>query len=236
MSESFPIPRTTLVDTVGLRIQELHASGQLPGDQPLLRIDNRDQASQAPFQLDAARGLLHRTGCRAIPPGSRSALYGVWEIGAEDPALACPRCNPVVRPEAKAERKAEEARPHAEARPEARQAEAKLQDEHSVDLLYGLLSIVSQFGGVLRERGQEYRRSRAGSAIGARIDKIYSDVNERERRVLDVLTASLDTVAAAIRDIEGGINGERTNGAASRDTAQSDAEEPTAGRRPDEAR
>ncbi len=227
MSESFPIPRTTLVDTVGLRIQELHASGQLPGDQPLLRIDNRDQARQAPFQLDAAQGMLHRTGCRAIPPGSRSALYGVWEIGAEDPALACPRCNPVVRPEAKAEQKAEEARPHAEARPEARPAEAKPQDERSVDLLFGLLSVVSQFGSVLRERGQEYRKSRAGTAIGARIDKIYSEVNERERRVLDVLTSSLDTLAVAIRDIEGGINGERTHG---------HAEEPASGRRPDEAR
>ncbi len=230
MSESFPIPRTTLVDTVGLRIQELHASGQLPGDQPLLRIDNRDQARQAPFQFDAAQGLLHRTGCRAIPPGSRSALYGVWEVGDEDPGLACPRCNPVVRPAAKAEPKAEqkaEPKPHAEAKPEARAAEAKLQDERSVDLLFGLLSVVSQFGGVLRERGQEYRKSRAGNALGARIDKIYSEVNERERRVLDVLTSSLDTLAVAIRDIEGGINGERTHG---------QAEEPATDRRPDEAR
>ena len=77
MSESLPISHATLVDMVGLRIQELHASGQLGADQPLLRIDNRDQATQAPFQFDAARAQLHRTGCRAIPPGSRSALYGV---------------------------------------------------------------------------------------------------------------------------------------------------------------
>ena len=225
----------SLVDTVGLRIQELRASGQLPGDQPLLRIENREQARQAPFQFDAARGQLHRTGCRAIPPGSRSALYGVWEIGDDDPALACPRCIPVVRSEQKAE-----PRPQTDARTDARTeagpAEAKLQDERTVDLLFGLLSVVSQFGGVLRERGQEYRKSRAGSALGARIDKIYSGVNESERQVLDVLTSSLDTLAVVIRDIEGGISGaERTQGAGSGSSPGS-AEQPAAGRRPGEAR
>jgi hypothetical protein len=215
MSERMSISRATLVDTVGLRIQELHASGKLPGDQPLLRIDNRERAREAPFQFDAAKGQLHRTGCRAIPPGSDSALYAVWEVKAEDPALGCSRCNPidappVVEPEASPQA---EAKPQAEAQADAKSAGSRPQDDHAADLLYGFLSIVTQFGGVLRERGQEYRRSRAGAAVGARFEKIYAEVNEGERRVLDVLTSSLDTLAVALREIEGGINGEQPDGA-----------------------
>ncbi|MGZ6013213.1 MAG: hypothetical protein ACXWK0_15325, partial [Caulobacteraceae bacterium] len=95
MSEASPISRATLIDAIGLQIQDLHAAGRLNDEQPLLRIDNREQARQAPFQFDAAGGLLHRADCKAIPAGSRSALYGVWEVGTEDPRLACPRCEPL---------------------------------------------------------------------------------------------------------------------------------------------
>lgn len=223
------ISRAALVDTVGLRIQDLHASGKLPGDQPLLRIDNRERARAAPYQFDAAKGQLHRAGCRAIPPGSHSALYAVWEVKAEDAALACARCRPIEAPPAAAPepapqaetppqtgtRSQTDAEPKAEAKPDAAQAAGRPQDEHAVDMIYGFLSIVAQFGGVLRERGQEYRRSRAGAEVGARIEKIYAEINEGERRVLDVLTTSLDTLAVALRDIEGGINSERAGGAES---------------------
>ena len=239
MSESIPTSRVALVDTIGLRIQELHASGKLAGDQPLLRIDNSERARQAPFQFDAARGQLHRSGCRAIPPGSRSALYGVWEIGTESKAVACPRCNPMDKPAAAAEpearpqqkaRQTEEAKQDESTKPEAKPGEAKAkavggrpQDDHAVDVLYGVLSIVSQFGSVLRERGQEYRKSGAGAALGGRIEKIYAEVSESERSVLDVLTTSLGTLAAALREIEGGLNGEQTRGAGSRSAEPSAA-------------
>jgi len=204
-----PLSRTTVVDAVGLGIQDLHASGQLAGDQPLLRIDNRERARNAPFQFDAAKGRLHRTGCRAIPGDSESALYGLWEIKPEDQGLECPRCRPVEaradapsrpEPEAAAEGKAD-------AKTDAKAAGSLLRDDQTVDLLYGFLSVVSQFGGVLRERGQEYRRSRLGAVLGARVEKIYAEVNDGERRVLDALTASLGTLAVTLREIEGGING-----------------------------
>src|SRR5262245_2948162 len=238
MSEGIPTRRVALVDTVGLRIQELHASGKLVGNQPLLRIDNSEQARQAPFQFDAARGQLHRTGCRAIPASSRSALYGVWEIGTDGTGVACPRCNPTAdkrtAPKPDAAPPPEAVKPEA-AKPEARAGETKAangqaQDDHAIDMLYGVLSIFSQFGGVLRERGQEYRRSGAGAALGGRIEKIYAEVNGSERNVLDALTNSLGTLAAALRDIEGGLNGEQTRGAGPRSA------EPSAARpRQDEA-
>ena len=143
---------------------------------------------------------------------------------------------PEARPQQKA-RQSEEARQDESTRPEAKPGEAKAkavggrpQDDHAVDMLYGVLSIVSQFGSVLRERGQEYRKSGAGAALGGRIEKIYAEVNESERSVLDVLTTSLGTLAAALRDIEGGLNGEQTRGAGPRSA------EPSAARpRQDEA-
>ena len=228
MSSPSPRPRPALVDTVGLGLQDLHASGRLPGDQPLLRIDNLERARGAPFQFDAARGRLHRAGCRAIPASSESALYGVWDVQAEDPSLECPRCNPLQAPKGEATRmgarspltpppaSAQEggATARQERPTEANGAAADpVRDEHTVDLLFGFLSVVSQFGGVLRERGQEYRRSRSGAALGARVDKIYAEVNEGERRVLDVLTATLETLVVTLRDIEGGIKGEPGDGA-----------------------
>lgn len=190
MSEGIPLSRAEIADAVGLRIQELHARGRLRGTQPLLRIDNREQAKDAPFQFDAARGQLHRAGCRSIPKTSISALYGVWEIGKGEEALACPQCNPMPKPDEKTDRK-----------PDQKPGDS----ETPIDLLYGVLSVISQFGGVLRERGQEYRNSRAGTLLGVQIEKIYSGVNEREKNILDVLASSLGNLAVAIHKLDDGL-------------------------------
>ena len=245
MSEGIPTSRVALVDTIGLRIQELHAAGKLAADQPLLRIDNSERARQAPFQFDAARGQLHRTGCR---PSAHLALGPLRRVGDRDggqsrrlPALqsrgqASCGAEPEAGPQQEA-KQSEEAKQDESTKPETKPGEAKAkavggrpQDDHAVDMLYRVLSIVSQFGSVLRERGQEYRKSGAGAALGGRIEKIYAEVNESERSVLDVLTTSLGTLAAALREIEGGLNGEQPRGAGSRSA------EPSAARpRQDEA-
>jgi len=187
------VSRTQIADAVGLHIQELHASGRLQGSQSLLKIDNRDRAVQAPFQFDAARGQLHRAGCRAIPRGSKSALYGVWKVAKEEEALACPRCKPMSDQATDTK---------TDAKPDAKPGEP----DSPVDLLFGVLSVISQFGGVLRERGQEYRNSRAGALLGGQIEKIYNSVNEREKGILDLLASSLGSLAVAVRDMENGLN------------------------------
>jgi hypothetical protein len=193
MSDVHPLARSEVTDRVGIWIQELHTGGWLRGTQPLLRIDNGDQAKRAPFQLDAATGRLHRGDCRGIPQGSVSALYGVWKISKDEQILACPRCKPMPKTDDKKE-----------------------DPDFPTDLLYGLLSIVNQFGGVLRERGQEYRKSRAGQMLGAQIEHIYRNVNEREKSILDVMLASIDELANTILELHAdldGTNGGDTNGA-----------------------
>lgn len=192
MNEGHHLSVSRVADIVGLRIQELHTNGSLRGTQPLLRIDNREQAKRAPFQLDAATGRLHRVGCRSIPKGSRSALYGIWRIRKTDRPLACPRCKPM----AKADEKKED-------------------PKYPTDLLYGVLSVVNQFGGVLRERGQEYRSSRMGKVVGEQIETMYRSINERERSVLDTVLTSLEVLAGMVRNLEAdlqGPNGSRANG------------------------
>jgi hypothetical protein len=195
MSESHPINRLHLADMIGLQIQELHSKGSLKGSQPLLRIDNREQARRAPFQLDAATGKLHRAGCRSVPRGSRSALYGVWRIGKNDRPLACARCKPMSEPDDK-----------------------KDDPEYPTDLLFGVLSLVNQFGSVLRERGQEYRNSQVGKLLNDQIGNMYRGINERERTILNVVLSSLDELASTIRNLDedlqapGEANGASANG------------------------
>ncbi len=95
--------------------------------------------------------------------------------------------------------------------------------EYPTDLLYGVLSVVNQFGGVLRERGQEYRKSSIGKLLSSRIDSMYSGINERERTILDVVLTSLDQLVTTIRTLDenlhnaagtnGDANGHGSNGA-----------------------
>src|SRR5262245_34582392 len=125
----------TALDELALGVQALHRKGKVRDSQPLVRIDQRREAADAPFQFDAATGRLHTKGCRAIPASSRSALYGVWEFRAEHAHLGFPRCKP---------RPTKHRKSTAGAPPTS-------------DLLYGLLSLLDQFGGVLLERGREYR-------------------------------------------------------------------------------
>jgi hypothetical protein len=210
MNDGIPISRTAIADAIGLHIQELHAEGRLRDGQPLLRIDNRENARDAPYQFDAAKGQLHRLGCKAIPAGSKSALYGIWTIGKEEEALACPRCTPMAKPDEK---------------PDQTPAVRPGDREAPIDLLYGVLSVISQFGSVLRERGQEYRKSRAGTMLGAQIEQIYNGVNERERNILDMLASSLGGLATAFRELDEGLNGHNDQ-----DAAPQAAKDPGAGR------
>jgi hypothetical protein len=190
MSDGSSLSRVQLADIVGLRIQEFRANGLLHGAQPLLRIDNREQARRAPFQLDAATGKLHRLGCRSIPNGSRSALYGIWRIGRNDKPLTCPRCKPMPPTDDKKE-----------------------DPEYPTDLLYGVLSVLNQFGGVLRERGQEYRNSPVGKVLGEQIGAMYHGINERERNVLDVILTSIDGLASTLRNLDADLNAANGAGA-----------------------
>jgi hypothetical protein len=189
MSENQSMARPHIADIVGLGIQELRSSGALKGAQPLLRIDNRERARRAPFQLDAANGKLHRRGCRSIPRSSRTALYGVWSIGESDPPTTCSRCNPMPGP-----------------------GDKKDDPEYPSDFIYGVLSVVNQFSSVLRERGQEYRNSQVGKLLGTQIDAMYRGINERERIILNVVLNSLKELANTLRDLDEDLTG--TNGAA----------------------
>ncbi len=141
------------------------------------------------------------------PQGSLSALYGVWQIGQDEQPLACPRCKPMPKTDERAN-----------------------DTEFPIDMLYGVLSVISQFGGVLRERGQEYRNSQIGQVLGQQIDKMYRGVNDREKAMLDVLLNSLDGLARTIRDLDESLNG--MNGHANGHDPNGRANPPPNGKQP----
>ena len=183
MNKASQSASSQLFDLVALRLQEWHTEGKLKGTQPLLRIDNQKEVTKAPFLFDAVNGRLHLRGCRCIPKHSRSALYAVWRIENEEQQFACSRCNPVPTED------------HSEDR------------GFASDLLYGFLSVVNQFGGVLRERGLEYRNSKEGQRLAEQLEGFYRDLGEREKKVLEAILVSLDGLAKTIKDIDAGLNG-----------------------------
>ena len=187
-------------DLIALAVQRLRREDKLGGNHPLIRIDNRDAAARAPFQFDTVRGRLHRTGCRAIPQSSRSALYGMWRIDLVDTKLACPRCNPLKKTNGSDD-------PY------------ESQDDVS-DLLYGVLAIIDQFGGVLRERGREYRKSRQGRQIGENLDGVYANLGSREREVFGVILSSLTEVTGKLRDLEAELRDDQPSNGANGKKAQ----------------
>jgi hypothetical protein len=85
--------------------------------------------------------------------------------------------------------------------------------EYPTDLLYGFLSVLNQFGGVLRERGQEYRNSPVGKILGEQIGAMYHGINEREKNVLDVILTSIDGLASTLRTLDAGLNAANGAGA-----------------------
>jgi len=90
----------------------------------------------------------------------------------------------------------------------------KRQDpEYPTDLLYGVLSVLNQFGGVLRERGQEYRSSPVGKVLGEQIGAMYRGINERERNVLDIILTSIDGLASTLRTLDADLNAANGAGA-----------------------
>ena len=169
MSKAGRVPAgLNLADALALELQSLCQRHRIDAEPGLLRIDFRRQAARAPFQFDMVNGKLHRADCPGIPLDSRSALYAVWspKPGSED--RFCTIC-----------------------RPSAGQGTYMAKNMAS-DLMYGLLSILDQFGSVIGERGKEYRESERGRELAQQMDKIFAKLDETQQQAVSLALASLD--------------------------------------------
>ena len=181
-------PPRPLLDQAALAVQALRQAGRL-GFDVLVRIDNTAETAAAPYQFDAARGTLHRRGCRAIPDGA--PLYGRWHLSRDDLTVACKRCKPLP----------DETKPS--------------DPTDRADLLMGLLSLVSQFSGVLKERGKDYQKTDEGQALTEQLGAIYRNLGRREKDVLDSALGTLDTVIERLRALDRSLNQNGADGKAS---------------------
>jgi hypothetical protein len=172
-----------LLDQVAFALQALRTRGGLRSDM-LLRVDNTAEAAAAPYQFDAASGRLHRSGCRAIP--ADAPLYGWWRVTNDDLTVACKRCRPLP----------EETTPSESA--------------DRAELLLGVVSLVSQFSSVLKERGKDYQNTDEGRALTAQLGAIYRNLGRREKEVVDGMLSTLDAVIARVRALDRSLN---SNGA-----------------------
>ncbi len=188
MSKNKEFAWTEIGDVCALEIQELHAAGKLPGDQPLLRIDYRTEMAQAPFQFDMVNSRLHRSDCTHIPRNSKSAIYAVWRIGDEDNNVACERCRPVLE-----------------------RGDLVSKEDNALDIMYGVLSIVDQFVSVLRERGKEYRTSKHGRALIRTLESVLSEWDHKQQEVLNVTVSVLDSVLKIVHDYDASVQRQGRN-------------------------
>lgn len=175
-------------DAIALRLQSLRVEGEAGGERPLLRLDYREQAAVAPFQFDIACSKLHRTECPDIPPGSRTALYGVWEVNDDDLKLACGICRPQPV------------------------KDDEMKKNSSTDMMYGFLSILDQFGSVLVERGKEYRNSEHGKEVAKTVEGILSGLDNAQKEAISSTIASLDGLLRAIQSYNAGFTSSNGNG------------------------
>jgi hypothetical protein len=196
-------PGGSIGDFVALKIQELYKESKIDAREALLKIDNREEAAQAPFQFDPAAGLLHRRDCKAIPDSARTALYGVWKISAVESRFACPRCKPAEAAEKTGSAKKADA---AESEQQTADKGSAAPQGDVADLLYGVLSIVNQFSGVLRERGREFRKGGDGGRVKTELEGLYAKLGKREKNLVLMTLLSLDEMTRKIRDLDQGLN------------------------------
>jgi len=186
MSTNDPAVRK-LLDAAAIALQGLRQDRRLRWD-TLVRIDNTAEAAAAPYQFDAAQGLVHRRTCRAIPAGA--ALYGLAHITRDDLNRACKRCKPLPD-----------------------QQPPPTDTTERADLLFGLVSVIDQFAGVLKERGKDYQKTNEGQQLGAQLDAVYRTLDRRQKEVLDTVLMALDQVVERLRTMDSALkrNGTERN-------------------------
>lgn len=172
-----------LLEQAALALQSLYRERPRGEWNTLVRIDAREEAEEAPYRFDPVHGLLHRKDCYAIPKDARSASYGLWRVEPAGGIRTCQRCKPM--PEEKASE--EKGSPETKAGP---------------DLLFGLVSLLDQFGAVLKERGKDYRKTEAGRKIGTELAHFYQALSRRERETVDTVLASLELLTGRMREAE----------------------------------
>ncbi|GJL57935.1 MAG: hypothetical protein NPIRA03_07920 [Nitrospirales bacterium] len=165
-------------DVFAIALQELRSQGKVSDARPLLRIDAQTEAAMAPYQFDPVYGKLHRRGCSNIADDSRSALFARWSMGFDEQFLACSHC-----------------RPH----PYPRGQEAQ---DVTLDILFGVISILDQFGTVLRERGKEYRTSSDGQELERKLEDLYQNLDRQQKDTIEVMLHSMDQMVKFLREAD----------------------------------
>ncbi|MDH3505129.1 MAG: hypothetical protein OEM58_11465 [Nitrospirota bacterium] len=165
-------------DAFAIALQELRSQGKVSDARPLLRIDGQAEAALAPYQFDPVYGKLHRRGCSAIADDSRSALFARWRMALDEQFLACPHCRPHPLPQGK-----------------------EAQDV-TLDIFFGVISILDQFGTVLRERGKEYRTSKDGQELERKLEGLYQNLDRQQKDTLEVMLHSMDQMVKFLREAD----------------------------------
>lgn len=172
MNENRQLPEiATLFDALALSIARMCKHPAIDNEQPLFRVANKQTFDKAPWVFDSSLGILHASGCRAIPATSVSALYGVFSATEVPKNVArCKRCKAMNT--------------------------KKREPETASDLLFGVIALFEQFSVVLRERGSEFRQTPRGKQLEKSLDTVITRIDAQKNGgaqiVLDLM-GSMET-------------------------------------------
>ena len=196
-------------DVFSIALQRMRTEGAIRDDRPLIRIDFQDEAAQAPFQFDPVQGRLHRRDCAIVPKHSRSALFARWTMWDGEQPLACSHCRP---------------------------SPLALQPDHqqdiTLDIFFGVISILDQFGTVLQERGKEYRSSKEGQELEKKLQGLYGNLDRKQKETLGVMLETMDQMVRFLKEAEGHLH-EETNRVNGNGSFQSKSNFSTNGHKPE---
>ncbi|HSF08479.1 MAG TPA: hypothetical protein VLA60_03635, partial [Nitrospirales bacterium] len=64
------------------------------------------------------------------------------------------------------------------------------------------ISILDQFGTVLRERGKEYRTSSDGQELERKLEDLYQNLDRQQKDTIEVMLHSMDQMVKFLREAD----------------------------------
>ncbi|MDH3973406.1 MAG: hypothetical protein OEV42_03910 [Deltaproteobacteria bacterium] len=163
-----------LFDRFSIELQSIYKRPSEKEKAPLFNISCENEAAKAPFQYDSANAVLHRTGCKYIDGKYNLSIFALWEINEEDLAFACKKCKPHLT------------------------GGEGLEKDPVSDMMYGIFSLIDQFGSVLIERGKEYKKTGSGKKLA---HSLGANLSEQQEKLLDKSISSLDLLINSLHQL-----------------------------------
>ena len=79
------------------------------------------------------------------------------------------------------------------------------------DILLGLLSLVDQFGSILSQRGQDFRRTERGRQVEHSLSGLLEELSRTQQEGVSLLTSAVDRLLSTVNRYNHSTNGSQNH-------------------------